>query len=113
MVRLFRLFALGTGFGLVLISCASFSYQYYGLDLPNQKLLGPTEKEDKPLTVCNPNDTANFPCVVLFQDEFFKLAQENAELKERLKDCEENPIYGAIEGLRFNARGSSLPLGGI
>jgi len=74
------------------VACASsFPYQWYGLELPSYqgKLLGPTEDNDLPMTVCEPDNLIQGKCVLFLTDEFDRLRSDLVELKERLKACEQ------------------------
>lgn len=80
-------------FGLVviLVGCAGFSFKNYGLDLPDYsqgKLLGPTEADDLPITVCKPDELVKGKCVVMLATDFFRLKQDYEETKQRLKECQ-------------------------
>lgn len=73
---------------LLLISCSSTSYTYYGLSLQQQSR--GTLVADKDENNLDLMDTC-FPskrCVVLKKEEFFKLARDFAATKEKLKSCE-------------------------
>ena len=70
-------------------SCASsFPYKWYGIDPEKNVLLGPTEKEDLPLSVCQPDDIQKGKCAVMLVDEFDRMRNDLVTLKERLKKCE-------------------------
>jgi hypothetical protein len=85
-------FAFGLLLGALLVGCAGFSYRYYGLDVPSYegKLLGPKPELDKPFSVCKPDDVMKGKCVVMIQDEFFRMKQDYEETKRMLKDCQAN-----------------------
>jgi hypothetical protein len=70
-------------------SCAStFPYKWYGIDPAKGVLLGKTEVEDIPLTNCQGNESQKGKCAVMLVDEFDRLRNDYATLKERLKACE-------------------------
>lgn len=72
-----------------LASCASaFPYKWYGIDVDNQKLLGPKPEQDLPLSVCRGEPAQTGKCVALTSDEFSKLMEDYLEKTERLKNCE-------------------------
>ncbi len=76
---------------LSLASCGSFSYRWYGLDLLSYekgKLLGPEEKDDLHIKVCEPDDQNKGKCVVLLTSEFERLKADMIELRTRLEACE-------------------------
>ena len=74
---------------IAMSSCASaFPYKWYGIDVDNQKLLGSEPKNDLPLTVCRPDVPSRGECVVMFTDEFDRLASDYADKAARLKKCE-------------------------
>lgn len=75
---------------LTLLSCASFTYKYYGLDLDGGKLLGPTASDDLSIVICKPNLEAQFPCTVMLYADFFAMKEDYLRIKERLKKCEEH-----------------------
>lgn len=85
-------FALGLILGITLVGCSAWSYRYYGLDLPSYegKLLGPKPEQDKPFSVCKPDDVMKGKCVVMIQDEFFRMKQDYEETKKMLKQCQSN-----------------------
>lgn len=73
-----------------LSSCASvFPYKWYGIDVETQRLLAKEPKDDLPLTVCRQDDVSKGKCVVMFTEEFDRLASDYAEKTERLKRCRE------------------------
>lgn len=80
-------FALGA---ITLVSCAGFSYRFYGLDATSYegKLLGPDEKDDLALSVCAPEAQERGKCVVLLRDEFFRFKQDYETSVQRVKDLE-------------------------
>jgi hypothetical protein len=73
---------------LILLSCSSLSYSFYGLQLEQGArgtLLAEKQEDDLDLEeTCYPNKK----CVVLKKEEFFKLVRDYAETKEKLKSCE-------------------------
>jgi hypothetical protein len=84
-----RELVVGAGF-LAIASCASaFPYKWYGIDPGAGILLGKTEVEDMPLTVCSPDDKQKGKCAVFLIEEFERLQTDYANIKARLKQCEE------------------------
>lgn len=83
-------FTLGLLLGVALMACAGFQYRYYTLDLSSQKLLGQSEGDDLPITICNPQADVKAPCVVMKEDEFFKMRRDFNQMFERLKACEKS-----------------------
>lgn len=74
---------------MLLVSCAgAFPYKWYGIDPDAGVLFGKTNKEDLPLTVCAPDQTQKGKCAVILIDEFDRLRNDYAAMKERLKACE-------------------------
>ena len=78
--------------GLLVVSCASFTYKYYGLNIVDtveeSTLLGPTPAEDLPLIDCKGDSSQKGKCVVMFVDEFERLRTDIIDMEERLKRCE-------------------------
>lgn len=67
---------------------AQFSYVRYGLDLENEKLLHFEDpNKDLKLDKCARTD-GKFHCVVLFDDEFFKLKADYERLVKQLAECQ-------------------------
>lgn len=81
-------------FVLGLLSCASlpFPFHYYNPvpDSYSGQLLGPTPKDDLPLTVCAPDVNSQGRCVILLAEEFFKLKAEYLTTKQALIDCQKS-----------------------
>ncbi len=70
----------------LLVSCAGFSYHYYGLDQVSYDhgvLLGPTPHDDIPFSKCSPRE-----CVVMFAKDFFAFKQDYQDSKNKLIECE-------------------------
>jgi hypothetical protein len=79
---------------LGLLGCAStFPYRYYGLDARSYEgtLLGDKPKHDLPFSVCAPDAADKGKCAVILRTELEKLMRDYAEMRERLKACEEKP----------------------
>lgn len=89
MVKL-RSFAAGLLLGLLPLGCAGVGYRYYGLDAKSYEgtLLGPAPKYDLPFASCAPTASVKSPCVVILQDEFFKMKQELLQLRQDLQTCQ-------------------------
>jgi len=76
------------GLLFLMLACSSFKYKYYGI-LPSQGLLlGKQPKDDRPLSVCEPDEAVKGKCVVMFTDEFERVRADIVDLTERLKACE-------------------------
>jgi hypothetical protein len=79
---------------VVLFSCGSSTYKYYGLDVAAVEdvergaLRGPEAKDDLPLTECLPRRGKASPCVAMRSEEFSRAMRDLAALRERLKACE-------------------------
>ena len=74
--------------GLSITACISFSYDRFGLDLENEKLLHyQTASKDLPLSRCA-KVNGEFTCVVMFGEEFFKMKSEHERLIKQLADCQ-------------------------
>lgn len=72
-----------------IVACAAaFPYKWYGLDPVSGKLLGKTEAEDLPITICSPDSIQKGKCTVMLVDEFDRMRNDFVTLKERLKACE-------------------------
>lgn len=74
-------------------SCGSFSYKWYGMQLPDYtkgKLLAEDEADDLPMSVCKPDQVRKGKCVVMLIDEFEKLKADYEVARERLKQCEKD-----------------------
>ena len=76
---------------LGVLSCASanFNYKWYGIDPEAQKLLGPTEQQDLPISICQGTEQQQGKCAVFLVEEFERLRTDYIQLKLRLKACEE------------------------
>jgi hypothetical protein len=86
-----RGFVVGIILGLTLAACASatFPYKYYGIDLADKKLLGPTAPDDVSLSVCEatPNDAS--PCVAMLTDQYLILKDDYLNTKNQLIACQQ------------------------
>jgi hypothetical protein len=79
---------------LGLLGCGTtFNYRYYGLEADSYggKLLGPKPKDDIPFSVCAPDEHDKGKCAVILRAELEKLMRDYADMRERLKACEEKP----------------------
>lgn len=77
----------------MLVACSTprFQYRYYGLDLEHGVLLGPKIQDDLRLqTVCTATTLSASPCVVILNDEFFKLKEDYLQMQLRLMSCGKN-----------------------
>jgi len=73
---------------LALSGCAhadEFPYRWYGLDPVAQKLRASDEKQDLPLSACNPDEHERGKCVALQTLEFERLREDLIRLKSELK----------------------------
>ncbi len=78
------------------VACATvFPYQRFGMQLPENcyeqgVLLGWEEdgSEDKPMSLCRPDDQAVGKCLIFQQQEFSRLKADYIDLEVRLKECE-------------------------
>lgn len=70
-------------------SCATpqFSYRWYGIDPNEQKLLGPVESMDRPLSECQGDEQQKGKCAVFFIDEFDRLRNDYIQMQLRLRQC--------------------------
>lgn len=84
-------FAIGVLFGLSLAACAgaTFPYHYYGIDLKDGKLLGPTADKDLDLSVCQATATDQSPCVGMMTDAFLQLKTDYIDTKNQLVACQQ------------------------
>ena len=96
MVKL-KHFTAGLLLGFLPMGCAGVSYHYYGLNAEHYEgtLLGPKAKDDKPFSVCTPNAQSKSPCVVMMQDEYFRMYQELLSARQALIDCQK-PMKGTL-----------------
>jgi len=72
------------------IGCSGLSYRWYGLEATSYEgtLLGPKAKDDLPFKVCAPTVQSKSPCIVMLQDEYFRMYQELLAARQALKDCQ-------------------------
>ena len=91
-MELTKHFAAGIAMGLMLAACAgvSFPYHYYGLDLKDQKLLGPTIQDDVDLAVCDATSADQSPCTAMMTSDYMALKQDYLNTKNQLNDCQQN-----------------------
>lgn len=74
---------------LAFVSCgADFPYRWYGIDPQAGLIIGPSSKEDEPITVCQPSGEEKGKCIVMKVGEFERLMEDYLEKTERLKECE-------------------------
>lgn len=86
-------FIAGCVFGMVLIACSTtnpFPYNYYGVDLKDQKLLGPTSGAypDLPLEVCDPTQTSFAPCMAMLSTTLEQLKSNYENIQNELIECQ-------------------------
>jgi hypothetical protein len=83
---------LGLVLGFFVMGCAAmtFSYNYYGLDAARYdgKLLAVDPKNDKDLSVCQPDANAKGKCIVMLGSEFYALKGDYLDAKQKLSDCQ-------------------------
>lgn len=85
-------FLAGMGLGLLLAACAgaSFPYKYYGVDLSDSLLLGPTPSDDLSLLQsCMPTATDKSPCTGMLTDAFLAMKQDYIDTKNQLIACQQ------------------------
>lgn len=84
-------FAIGVFFGLI-TSCAAvtFPYKYYGMSAESYKgkLLGPTEKDDLDLAMCEPTTADMSPCTVMTSAAYMALKQDYVDKVSQLNNCQ-------------------------
>lgn len=73
--------------GASLSACASFAYRFYVLNLEDQSLQGPSEKDDLPISVCAKN-AEGYQCVTLKIDEFYRLKANYEKQEKRIEELE-------------------------
>lgn len=80
----------GLIFGVMVTACATatFPYHYFGLDLKDGKLLGPTEADDLPLAECNATATDASPCTVIKAATMLELKRDYLDTKNALIACQ-------------------------
>lgn len=86
-----RHFVIGFIACLVLMGCSGFSYHYYGLDQVDYQqgfMRGPKPKDDLPFSVCAPDASNKFKCVVLLAKDFFAFKQDYEDVKLQLQECQ-------------------------
>ena len=83
-------FVAGFCLGISLMACcgATFPYHYYGIDLKDQKLLGPTTQGDLPLTDCAASAANESPCIGMMSDAFLSLKQDYLNIQNELNNCQ-------------------------
>lgn len=84
-------FLCGLLFGVMVTACASavFPYKYYGLDLKDQRLTGPTSSDDLDLAVCNSTAVDQAPCTAMMTDAFLALKKSYKDLQNELIACQQ------------------------
>lgn len=84
-------FALGLLLGLSLAACAgaTFPYHYYGVDLKNAKLLGPTASDDVELSVCQATASDQSPCTAMLTADYLTLKGDYLNTKNELIACQQ------------------------
>jgi len=90
-MELTKHFAAGIGIGLCLAACAgaSFPYHYYGVDLSDSLLRGPSAADDLSLSAtCLPTASDAAPCTGMITSAFLALKQDYINTKNELSDCQ-------------------------
>lgn len=91
MVKARRALAMGIALGILLTSCASFSYRFYfldGTDFKTGKLLGDKPEHDLDFSACEPRADDAHPCVVMLRPDFYQLKQDYLKALADLKACQ-------------------------
>ena len=92
MIKLSIGFLIGLIFSVVIAACATnpFPYDYYTVDLTDQKLLGPSSGAypDLPLSACAPSETSKAPCIGLLTPTFEQLQKAYLDLQDQLIACQ-------------------------
>lgn len=85
-----RALCAGILIGLLLAACAgaTFPYKYYGVDLVDSALLGPTPKDDLKFEVCAVTATDKSPCTAMMTDVFLAMKQDYLDKANQLNDCQ-------------------------
>lgn len=84
-------FVLGFIACLFFLACTGATFKYYGLtgaDYNTGTLRGPKASDDIPFSKCAPIGNEQYPCVILFTNDFFALKQDYLDAKQKLKECE-------------------------
>jgi hypothetical protein len=84
-------FLLGILMGMGLMACtgATFPYKYYGVDLKDEKLLGPTPADDLSLLECLPTATDASPCTAMMTSVAMAMKQDYIQTKNDLIACQQ------------------------
>lgn len=84
-------FICGVTFGVLVTACASavFPYHYYGLNLKDGLLMGPTAADDLPIAECNATATDASPCSVVKTAAMLELKRDYIDTKNALIACEQ------------------------
>jgi hypothetical protein len=94
-LELSKHFIAGLGLGLLLAACAgaSFPYHYYGIDLSDSLLKGPTTQDDLSLSAtCMPTSGDASPCTGILTSEFLALKQDYINTKNELNSCQQKLV---------------------
>lgn len=85
-------FLIGASTALLASACATnpFPYNFYTVDLKDQKLQGPTSGDypDLPLSVCEATAVSQSPCVAMMTDQYFQLQENYENLQNELVACQ-------------------------
>lgn len=80
----------GFGLGLIVSACATtFPYKYWGLDLKDQELLGPTPSDDRPIAICTASAADASPCTVMMTSTLLALKKDYEDTKDALIACQQ------------------------
>lgn len=76
--------------GLCLAACAgaTFPYKYYGIDVSDSVLHGPTAKDDVSFSECLPTATDQSPCTGMMSDIFLAMKQDYLDKSNQLIECQ-------------------------
>lgn len=85
-------FLIGLIFSVAIAACATnpFPYNYYGVDLKNQKLLGPASGAypDLPLSTCDATAASASPCVGMLTTTLETLKTSYEDIQDQLIECQ-------------------------
>lgn len=75
---------------LLMMSCGSFAYKWYVMDLVRYEgwLRGPKPANDIDIIRCAPTDDDKAPCVVMFMPEFENLRTDGETCLRKLEACQ-------------------------
>jgi hypothetical protein len=89
-------FIIGVLLGSAVVACATnpFPYNYYGVDLKDQKLLGPSSGAypDLPLATCDATAVSASPCVGMLTTTLETLKVNYEDLQDQLIACQKQLV---------------------